>query len=223
MAEAISIWTRLAARLRADWQQRFDRQQLAIDSPINSLMYFTRRMDAAVNVFDELVAEGFLEGREAADRSVTSADLANPQQTADRLFADLLQRCIDTIQAQIQGGQARGMQNIHMLEEHANQATRNARERYRAQVALMAATLEQYGAKLYAGEATVAEQKRALNEQRRRDDRKFYADMIFRGLAVVGSIIAFVGPRWPALVAAIIGLLGGVVAWAAHSRGEDSF
>lgn len=124
MAEAVSIWTRLAARLLADWQQRFDRQQHAINSPINSSGYFTRRMDAAVTVLDELVAEGFTEGREAADRSIASADFANPKQIADRLFAGLLQRCIGTIRGQIQGGQARGMQNILMLEAHANQAMR---------------------------------------------------------------------------------------------------
>lgn len=223
MAEIVSIWTRLAARLLADWQQRFDRQQRAINSQINSSAYFTRRMDAAVTVLDELVAEGFVEGREAADRSSASADFANLEQIADRLFTGLLQRCIDTIQGQIQGGQARGMQNILMLEAHANQAMRTARERCRAQVALFAAELEQYGAKLRAGEAVATEQKSALHAQRRRDDRKFYADMIFLGLAVVGSIIAFVGPRWPALVAAVIGLLGGVVALAAHSRGDDSF
>ena len=74
-----------------------------------------------------------------------------------------------------------------------------------------------------AGEAVAAEQKSALRAQHRRDDRKFYADMIFRGLAVAGSIIAFVGPRWPALVAALSGLLGGATAWIAHTRRDDSF
>ena len=223
MAEAVSIWTRLAARLLADWEQRFDRQQHAINSHINSSAYFTRRMDAAVTVLDELVAEGFTEGIKAADRSIASADFANPEQMADRLFEGLLQRCIGTIQGQIQGGQARGMQNISMLEAHADQAMLTVRERFRAKAALFAAELEQHGAKLRAGEAVAAEQKSALRAQHRRDDRKFYADMGLRGLAVAGSIIAFVGPRWPALVAAVIGLLGGVVAWVAHSRGDDSF
>lgn len=198
MAEAVSIWSRLTARLLADWQQRFDRHQYAINSPMNSSAYFTRRMDAAVAVLDELVAEGLAEGREAADRSVAPADFANPEQTAERLFAGVLRRCIDTIQGQILGGQARGMQNILMLEAHANQVTRTARERCQAQTALFAAELEQYGVKLRAGEAVAMEQKSTLRSQHRRDDRKFYADMIFRGLAVVAPSSRSsgrVGPR----------------------------
>jgi hypothetical protein len=222
MAEVSLIWTPLATRLLADWQPHFDRAQRALTNAPNSSGYFTRRMDVAVSVFDELMAFGIDEARAAASRAVSSSEIDNPKQIAESLFSGLLRRCVDTIQAQIANGLAQGMQNTLMLEGHASSAVRAARERHSAQGALLVAELDQHRRRLVAAEEAAVEEKGHRAAQRRRDDRRFYADLVFGGLAVVGSVVAYVGPRWTALAAAAVGLVGAVTAWLAHSRDHDT-
>ncbi len=143
MAGEDSIWLQLGAHSIVDWDARFSEAERAINAPINSSLYFTQRMEAAVALLTSIQDDLRAEVRQAAARCVVASDLENPEELAGAVLNKVLSRCIDTIHAQIAGGKARGLLNYSMLEGYARGKIKSAQERHSALARLMAAELEQ--------------------------------------------------------------------------------
>lgn len=143
MADEIGIWSRIGTHAAVDWDARFAEAERAISAPANSSVHFTRRMDAAVALLATIHSELKVEVRRTYEQCVLPKHLEDPKALVAAVLDKVLGRCVETIEAQREAGQARGLLNSSILEGPARENIQAALDRNAALARLMQVELEQ--------------------------------------------------------------------------------